>query len=331
MAFLDAVPPKLHNHGMSRGGAIEAEKRGSSPASRGGAGVYIEGELGAAPCEEDKLKHAVLSGTAIVAFCTLLAFGAKADDTKLIKGQCGPESHIAEGPIGQDLTKLQSRFFCDAAVVTVFSDDPKHVMIQFADSKSHHARQIGYAGVMEDEQILNVHGVYLEPGRSTPVVEGYCKLFFEAKGFEKTISSIACGAKIDEADRRTVPVITFKADSSTFSTPPNSSLSVSSLPPYNKSGVANCSLPGTIINFALNGQGGAQVARIESNYAPFRAAVQQTRVWRAGLTDKDGTRFLVLDNGRKTRIMVRLPDGKGMAFSADGGVSDILCQILVTP
>jgi hypothetical protein len=32
---------------MSRDEAIEAEKRGSSPASRGGAGVYIEGELGA--------------------------------------------------------------------------------------------------------------------------------------------------------------------------------------------------------------------------------------------------------------------------------------------
>jgi hypothetical protein len=101
--------------------------------------------------------------------------------------------------------------------------------------------------------------------------------------------------------------------------------------PYNKSGVANCSLPGTIIEFALDGRGGAQVARIETNYPPFRVAAQQTRVWRAGLVDKDGKRILVLDNGRKTRIMVSLPDGKGVAFSADGGVSDILCQVLVSP
>jgi hypothetical protein len=284
-----------------------------------------------ARCEGDELKHVVLGCAVIVALCTLLAFNAEADDTTLIKGQCSAESHVAEGPIGADLTKHQSRFFCDAAVVTVFSDDPKHVMIQFADSKSNHARQIGYAGMMENEQILNVHDVYLESGRPTPIVEGFCKLFFEAKGMEKTISSIACGAKIDEADRRTVPVITFKADSSTFSTPPNSLSSDASPPPYNKTGVVNCSLPGTIIDFALNGRGGAQVARIESNYAPFRAAVQQTRVWRAGLADKDGAQFLILDNGRKTRIMVRLPDGKGMAFSADGGVSDILCQILVSP
>jgi hypothetical protein len=49
------------------------------------------------------------------------------------------------------------------------------------------------------------------------------------------------------------------------------------------------------------------------------------------LVDKDGKRILVLDNGRKTRIMVSLPDGKGVAFSADGGVSDILCQVLVSP
>jgi hypothetical protein len=30
-------------------------------------------------------------------------------------------------------------------------------------------------------------------------------------------------------------------------------------------------------------------------------------------------------------LMVSLPDGKGMVFSADGGASDILCQVLVSP
>jgi hypothetical protein len=267
----------------------------------------------------------------VAAFSVLSPIGARADDTRAIKGQCRPGSHIAEGKIGDDLTKHQSRFFCDAAVVTVFSDNPKHVLIQFADSKSNHARQIGYAGLMQDEEILAVRDVYLEAGRRTPVVEGYCKLFFEAKTMEKTISGFACGAKIDEADRRTVPVVSFEAMPATLSTPPNSATSVPGPPLYNKAGIVDCSLPGTVIEFTLNGQGGAQVARIETNYAPLRAAAQQVRVWRAGLTDKNGDQFLVLDNGRKTRIMVRLPDGKGMAFSADGGVSDILCQVLVSP
>jgi hypothetical protein len=67
-------------------------------------------------------------------------------------------------------------------------------MIQFADSKSNHARQIGYAGMMEDEEIMTVRSVYLESGQPTPVADGNCKFFFS----KKNISGIACGAKIDE-------------------------------------------------------------------------------------------------------------------------------------
>lgn len=183
--------------------------------------------------------------------------------------QCAPESHIAEGAIGKDLTKRQSRFFCDAAVITFFSDNSKHVMIQFAESKSTHPRQIGYAGMMEGAEIMNVSSVYLESGQPSPVSEGYCKFFFK----EKNISGISCGAKVDEAGRRTVPVVGFNADPSSTPAPPHSpTAGPDSSTPFNKSGVANCSLPGTIIEFALNGHGGAQVARIESNYQPFRNA-----------------------------------------------------------
>ena len=275
------------------------------------------------------MKRAVFFGVALAALLWASApSNAVADDLTVVKGQCTPESHIAEGAIGEDLTKRQSRFFCDSAVVSVFSDNPKHVMIQFADSKSNHARQIGYAGMMEDEEIMNVRSVYLESGQPTPVADGNCKFFFS----EKNISGIACGAKIDEAGRRTVPIVSFDADPPSTPAPSHSTTAQPHAPiPYDKSGVANCSLPGTIIEFALNGGGGAQVARIESNYAPFRRAARQTRVWQAGLVDQDGKSLLVLDNGHKTRIMVSLPDGKGLAFSAEGGVSDILCQVLVSP
>jgi hypothetical protein len=118
-----------------------------------------------------------------------------------------PPSHIAEGRIGEDLTKKQSMFFCDSAVIISFSDDPRHRLIQFADSKSNHARQLGFGGLMEDAAILTVRNVYLEAGRPSDATEGYCKLFFD----KKAVSGIACGAKIDEGDRRTVPIVTFKA------------------------------------------------------------------------------------------------------------------------
>jgi len=154
------------------------------------------------------LKRAVFFGVALATLRASAPSNAVADDLTVVKGQCTPGSHIAEGAIGEDLTKRQSRFFCDSAVVSVFSDNPKHVMIQFADSKSNHARQIGYAGMMEDEEIMNVRSVYLESGQPTPVADGNCKFFFS----KKNISGIACGAKIDEAGRRTVPIVSFDAD-----------------------------------------------------------------------------------------------------------------------
>ena len=128
-------------------------------------------------------------------------------DLTILKGRCAPESHIAEGAIGEDLTKRRSSFFCDSVVISVFSDNPKHVMIQFADSKSNHARQIGYAGMMDNGEIMNVYNVYLEPGEPIPVADGACKFFF----MKQDISGIACGAKIDQLGRRIVPIVTFDA------------------------------------------------------------------------------------------------------------------------
>jgi hypothetical protein len=83
-------------------------------------------------CGRNSLKRAVFFGVALAALRASAPSNAVADDLTVVKGQCTPESHIAEGAIGEDLTKRQSRFFCDSAVVSVFSDNPKHVMIQFA-------------------------------------------------------------------------------------------------------------------------------------------------------------------------------------------------------
>jgi hypothetical protein len=105
------------------------------------------------------LKWAVVIGVLLAVLWASAHSNAVADDTTIVKGQCSPESHIAEGAIGEDLTKRQSRFFCDAAVITLFSDNSKHIMIQFAESKSSHLRQIGYAGMMEDTEIMNVASI----------------------------------------------------------------------------------------------------------------------------------------------------------------------------
>jgi hypothetical protein len=104
-----------------------------------------------------------------------------------------------------------------------------------------------------------------------------------------------------------------------------------SFSPYDRHGIANCSLPGTVIEFALTGDGEAKVTRVESNYAPFRKAAKNHPIWRVVSGVKDDKQLLVLDNGANTRIFVDIKDGRGIAYSGEGGASDILCQILVSP
>ena len=54
-------------------------------------------------------------------------------------GACSEESHLAEGPLGSDLTKRQSRFHCDAMVRAGFDDDPGRM------ASGHDQRQRGGA------------------------------------------------------------------------------------------------------------------------------------------------------------------------------------------
>lgn len=125
----------------------------------------------------------------------------------MVKGKCTAKSHISEGPIGSDLTKRQSRFFCDTAIIAFFDNTNSHVMVTFVESKSHTNKQLGFSGLMDsDGQILNVENVYIGQDNH-PVDQGHCKFFFK----KRKLDGIACGAPIDQGERRTVPVVIFNA------------------------------------------------------------------------------------------------------------------------
>lgn len=126
---------------------------------------------------------------------------------EVIKGRCASPSHVASGRVTEDLTKKQSRFFCDSAIIMRFDEAGKHRLIQFLDSNANHSRILGFGGLMQDRAILAVKTVYLETARSVAASEGACKLFYN----ENRIAEIFCGAKVDEGDRRTVPIVTFEA------------------------------------------------------------------------------------------------------------------------
>ena len=127
---------------------------------------------------------------------------------QIVHGACGPESHIAEGPIASDLTKRQSRFFCDTAVISFHGENSSHVMVQFVQGQANHGQPIGFAGIMNAEgNTLEVDHVYLETGRPTPVVNGVCRFFFQ----RPHITGVMCGARIEEGARATVPIVAFNA------------------------------------------------------------------------------------------------------------------------
>jgi len=129
-------------------------------------------------------------------------------DIDVVTGSCEPSSHIAEGPIGADLTKRQSKFFCNSAAIMFFPDYKGHVMIQFAQKEAHHRSILGFSGRLEPDGIMmQIEHVYLEQGKATTASDGACKFFFK----DKHISSIFCGAKIDETGRRTSAIVVFDA------------------------------------------------------------------------------------------------------------------------
>lgn len=265
--------------------------------------------------------YAVMAATALGCTANAQSLGTPT----VLKGACSDKSHIAEGLQTEDLTKRQSRFFCSAAVITHPNGDPNRVLIMFAEAQSNTGPQIGFAGTMPDRDMVQVKRVYLQPEKALQADDGACK-FFRNNG---RITGVFCGAKIDNGTRRTVPVVSFEVAEAQMKAEPLASASAT-LPPYRESGVATCTCPGTNVEFFLDGEGGARLTSVRSNYVGFTNAARVKR-WTASLTDKDGQKLLILDNGQKSRIMTDPSSGKGMGFLADGGVSDMLCQVLVKP
>ena len=146
--------------------------------------------------------------TIALALLVVVPARARASDIQVLQGKCDKSSHTAEGPIGADLTKRQSGFYCDSAVITFFADYKGHVMVQFAQKEAHHTPILAFSGRIEDDGIMMpLEKVYLTPGEPTTVSEGWCKFFFKGRN----MSEIFCGMKVDETGRRTTAVVVFEA------------------------------------------------------------------------------------------------------------------------
>ena len=152
---------------------------------------------------QEMWKFAFMSGA-----LAMMAINANADDNiDFISGACNSDSHLAEGPIGSDLTKLQSQFFCDNAVIRYFDDYRGHLLVQFVERGSSHPRILGFAGRLGADKIMQVENVYIgNDGTPSTVSDGYCQFNLKSQ----TNITIMCAMKLDEVGRRTIAVVDFE-------------------------------------------------------------------------------------------------------------------------
>jgi hypothetical protein len=125
----------------------------------------------------------------------------------MIDGKCLDSSHVASGHIGEDLTKFQSRFYCDSVIIMDVNGDPNHKLVQFTNSRANHQSILGFGGLMEGKLVMIVKSVFLEIGRALVPNDGACRFFYKGE----TISAVVCGAQIDEGKFRTVPLVQFES------------------------------------------------------------------------------------------------------------------------
>jgi hypothetical protein len=158
--------------------------------------------------------HFVIAGALVMAAVMGFAGPAMAQIT-MLSGECEEISHTAEGPLGTDLTKRQSRFYCDSAVLT---GSGNHILVQFTDKGSNRPATgsiLGFAGgpLRNDTAgagvMMDVPRVYLAAnGKATSTDAGWCKLFLNSNS---DLTELYCGVKIDYPNgRRLVASIAFK-------------------------------------------------------------------------------------------------------------------------
>ncbi len=63
---------------------------------------------------------------------------------------------------------------------------------------------------MDSPAMMKVERVYFEPANPVMPNDGVCKFFFNGR---QKVTSVMCAAQVDEGNRRTVPVVVFKARS----------------------------------------------------------------------------------------------------------------------
>jgi hypothetical protein len=122
------------------------------------------------------------------------------------KGECSVRSHVAQGRKTDDLTKLDSRYFCDEAIVGSEDGSNDHIRITFKKDDQSISPVIAVIGVKKDGDMIHLRDILMGSLRAE-VNDGACRFFYSKK---RQMTDIVCSATFDQEDQRTVSVIEFK-------------------------------------------------------------------------------------------------------------------------
>ena len=113
-------------------------------------------------------------------------------------GQCMPTSHIAQGKKTEDLSKLESRYFCDQAIVGSEDGSDDHVRITFKKDGQNISPVIAVIGVKKDGDMIHLRDILMGSQRAE-VSDGACRFFYTKK---RQMTDIVCSATFDQGEQR---------------------------------------------------------------------------------------------------------------------------------
>jgi hypothetical protein len=142
--------------------------------------------------------HRLMALILLVGMASSLSSQSPISHVDIFKGECGPNSKTAEGPLNSDLSNRTSRFFCDEAVIFHFGDSGSHILIDFMQKDSRPSSVIGFSGDLSDGVGMRVENYYFMSGEPTVVSDGSCQLFFA----NHQIAGIDCEMTVDGTGRR---------------------------------------------------------------------------------------------------------------------------------
>lgn len=125
-------------------------------------------------------------------------------------GRCTEDSRIAVGPADEDLAPYRKPYACDFAVVAITNAETGRMLVQFLNNDSSTGDIVGFGGLLQGRDFMEVDGIYLTPGERLTPVGASCKFFLDGE----KLTGVVCGGRVEMGDQAAAPIIAFEVGDS---------------------------------------------------------------------------------------------------------------------